>query len=203
MLPKTNHTCVPWPNSLWNIDGHHSLIRCKFVVHGCIDGKSRKIMFLCCNLNNLAETVWTFFLDSIIENGGHWPFRIRVDYGVENVLICEEMVNKRGLYSSSFIAGPSTRNQRIGRLWRDVFCCALVTFYYTFYELEQNGVLNLEKEFHMFILHTIFLPRINHCLMEFKALYNIHKYGQLKTTVLQTKAKIPQHHFHSQNKIML
>ena len=31
---------VPWPNSLWHIDGHHSLIRWGFVVHGCIDGFS-------------------------------------------------------------------------------------------------------------------------------------------------------------------
>jgi len=29
---------VPWPNSLWHIDGHHSLIRWGFVVHGCVDG---------------------------------------------------------------------------------------------------------------------------------------------------------------------
>ena len=35
---------VPWPNSLWHIDGHHSLIRWQFVIHGCIDGKSRKII---------------------------------------------------------------------------------------------------------------------------------------------------------------
>eukprot|EP00794_Sanderia_malayensis_P008493 gene8493-9400_t len=25
---------VPWPNSLWHMDGHHSLIRWKFVIHG-------------------------------------------------------------------------------------------------------------------------------------------------------------------------
>ena len=37
---------VPGPNSLWYIDGHHSIIRWKFVVHGCIDGFSRWIMYL-------------------------------------------------------------------------------------------------------------------------------------------------------------
>ena len=36
---------VPWPNSLWHIDGHQALIRWKFVIHGCCDGKSRKFMF--------------------------------------------------------------------------------------------------------------------------------------------------------------
>jgi hypothetical protein len=45
---------VPWPNSLWHLDGHHSLIRWKFVIHGCIDGFSRRIMFLKCISNNLS-----------------------------------------------------------------------------------------------------------------------------------------------------
>ena len=29
---------VPGSNSLWHIDGHHSLIKWRFVVHGGIDG---------------------------------------------------------------------------------------------------------------------------------------------------------------------
>ena len=29
---------VPSPNSLWHIDGHHSLVNWGFVVHGVIDG---------------------------------------------------------------------------------------------------------------------------------------------------------------------
>lgn len=46
---------VPWPNSLWHVDGHHALIRRRFVVHGCFDGKSRKTVFLKCCTNNLAD----------------------------------------------------------------------------------------------------------------------------------------------------
>ena len=57
---------VPWPNSLWHIDGHHSLVRWKFVIHGCIDGFSCKIMFLQCNTNNKALTVLQLFLESLI-----------------------------------------------------------------------------------------------------------------------------------------
>ena len=45
--------------------------------------------------------------------------RIRVDQGVENVLVCEAMVEKQGEGRASFIAGPSTHNQRIERLWCD------------------------------------------------------------------------------------
>ena len=94
-------------------DGHHYLIRWKFVIHGCIDGKSRKIMYSHCSTNNLAETVLELFLSSINDNWGLWPSRIRVDYGVENVLICESMIAKRGHGRGNFIAGSSTRNQRI------------------------------------------------------------------------------------------
>ena len=39
------NTALRWgalvSNSLWHIDGHRALIRWKFVVHGCCDGKSR------------------------------------------------------------------------------------------------------------------------------------------------------------------
>ena len=119
---------VPWPNSLWHLDGHHSLIRWNLVVHGCIDGFSRRIIFLQCSSNNLSNTVLSFFLDAIETDGGLWPSRIRVDKGVENVLVCDAMVEARGEGRGSFIAGPSTHNQRIERLWREVFRCVLHFF---------------------------------------------------------------------------
>ena len=166
---------VPWPNSLWHIDGHHSLIRWQFVIHGCIDGKSRKIMFLKCSTNNRAETVLSLFLDAIGEHGGIWPSRVRVDHGVENVLVCEAMVAKQGADRGSFIAGSSTRNQRIERLWRDVFRCVAVAFYYAFYAMEQTGILDVENPIHLFALHLVYLPRINYALEELKKLYNDHR----------------------------
>ena len=36
---------VTWPNSLWHIDGHHSLIRWQFVIHGCCDPNLEKSCF--------------------------------------------------------------------------------------------------------------------------------------------------------------
>lgn len=104
---------VPWANSLLHLDGHHSLIRWSMVIHGCIDGFSRRIIYIYCSSNNLASTVLNLFLDAIEKDGGIWPSRIRVDHGVENVLVCEAMVETRGEGRASFIAGPSTHNQRI------------------------------------------------------------------------------------------
>ena len=166
---------VPWPNSLWHLDGHHSLIRWKLVIHGCIDGFSRRIMYLSCSSNNLSETVLELFLNAINSDGDLWPSRIRVDQGVENVLVCDAMVKARGEGRGSFIAGPSTHNQRIERLWRDVFRCVCHLYYYTFYAMESTGILQVNEPVHLFALHLVFIPRINKALNEFLEAFNHHR----------------------------
>lgn len=55
------HYSVPGPRSLWHLDGNHKLIRWEFVIHGCVDGFSRRIMFLKCSTNNKAVTVLQLF----------------------------------------------------------------------------------------------------------------------------------------------
>ena len=150
---------VPWPNSLWHIDGHHSLIRWGFVVHGCIDGFSRMIIFLRCSTNNRADTVMSAFQRAVQQFGV--PSRVRGDHGGENIEVARFMVRERGEGRGSFIAGPSTRNQRIERLWREVFRCVSFLFYGVFYSLEEKGYLNVNNPAEMFLLHFIFLPRID------------------------------------------
>lgn len=104
---------VPGPNSLWHVDGHHSLIRWGFVIHGGIDGFSRLITFLYCSTNNCASTVTELFCRAIALFGV--PSRVRSDRGGENVGVCELMIRTRGLDRGSHIAGSSVRNQRIER----------------------------------------------------------------------------------------
>ena len=93
---------------------------------------------------------------------------------MENVLICDAMVEARGANRGSFIAGPSTRNQRIERLWRDVFRCVLHFFYYLFYGMEDSGLLDLNNPLHMFTLQLVFQPRISHALHEYSEAFNNH-----------------------------
>ena len=95
---------VSWTNSLWHLDGHHSLIRWGFVIHGCIDGFSRRVIFPSCS-NNLASTVLGLFENAIDQDGRLWPSRIRVDYGVENTAVGGAMVLGRGACRGSYIAG--------------------------------------------------------------------------------------------------
>ena len=47
---------VAHPNAVWHIDGHHKLIRWRFVIHAAIDGFSRSITYVKCADNNRAPT---------------------------------------------------------------------------------------------------------------------------------------------------
>jgi hypothetical protein len=57
MMPIRVNYWVPHPNAVWHIDGHHKLIKWGFVIHGAIEGYSRRIMFLKVAANNYASTV--------------------------------------------------------------------------------------------------------------------------------------------------
>ena len=98
------------------------------------------------------------------------PSRVRSDKGGENILVCHFMVSVRGV-GRSHIAGCSTRNQRIERLWRDVFRCVASTYHALFHAV---GVLDPDNEIDLFALHCLYLPRINNSLEEFTKAWNKH-----------------------------
>ena len=159
-------------NSLWHIDSNHKVIPWKFVLHGCIDGHSRAIIYLKCFPNNLASTTLNCFIEGVSKFGA--PLRVRGDRGTENVDVARYIVEIRGTNRGSFIAGRSVHNQRIERLWSDVN--RVVNAYYKdlFISMENAEILDEHDETDLCALHFIYLPRIQASLDEFTSQWNNH-----------------------------
>ena len=163
---------VPSSNYLWHIDGLHCLIRWKIVIHGGIDGYSRRIVYLSASSNNRADTVCGLFRGAVAECG--WPSRVRSDKGGENVDVARAMLSVRGTGRKSHITGSSVHNQRIERLWRDTFRCVGQLYYALFYNMEDSGLLDVNTEKDIFAVQFVFLPRINNQLTHFANAWNCH-----------------------------
>ena len=94
-----------------------------FCVHGCIDGSSRRIMWLeVASTNNDPRFVAKYFLDTIRQINGA-PSIVRADYGTENVKVAgiQRFLRRDGTDScagiNSFMYGKSVSNQRIETWW--------------------------------------------------------------------------------------
>ena len=75
---------TPDPNFAWHVDGYDKLKDFGFPIHGCIDGFSRKILWLFVSrTNNDPRVTAAFYLDCVREQGGS-PVILIADPGSEN-----------------------------------------------------------------------------------------------------------------------
>ena len=106
----------PGPNAVWHADGYDKLKPYGFPVHGCIDGWSRKLLWLVVTRsNNSPDNIGSYFLDEVKTCGG-CPCELVTDLGTENKIMASMQAFFRDDENAhKYVASP--RNQRIEGYW--------------------------------------------------------------------------------------
>lgn len=114
--------CVQGPNYLWHVDGYDKLKPYGFCIHGCIDGFSRRIIWLDVGTTNNDPSIVAYYYLQSIEQLQGTPAIIRGDLGTENSTLAfiQPFLRRHGTDSAqqtSFRYGRSVSNQRIEAWW--------------------------------------------------------------------------------------
>jgi hypothetical protein len=110
------------PNFVWHLDGYDKLKPFGLCISGCIDGFSRKIIWMnVYRTNNNPKVIGGYFLEAVRLLRG-CPKLVRGDYGTENKLVCDfQMFLRRNCTDNAagrcYLDGASTCNQRIESWW--------------------------------------------------------------------------------------
>ena len=104
------------PNDTWHVDGYDKLKPYGFPIHGCIDGFSRKIIWLkVCRTNNDPKIPASFFIQSV-QHFKFCPSKVQTDCGTENGILAALQCALVGS-ADAHRYGNSPSNQRIENWW--------------------------------------------------------------------------------------
>lgn len=168
------------PNFCVHLDGWDKLKPFGISIHGCVDGFSRRILWLrACNSNKNPEYISRFYIDYIKEINGV-PVVVYADRGTENCIVRDLQYALRWNHQdplqglSSFRYGSSYRNTSIERFWRCLReMCGNFWINY-FKDMDYLGVFDTSDVVHLECARYCFLPIINRELYRVIQHWNEH-----------------------------
>jgi hypothetical protein len=150
------------PNAVWHLDGYDKLKPYGLCISGCIDGFSRKMIWLnVYHTNNDPRVIGGYFLEAVTVYDG-CPLSVRGDFGTENTYVKEFQRLLRINTNSCrppYIDGASTLNQRIESWWGYLRRQCVQYWIEFFQQLQSQGNFNgdfLDKS----LVQFCFMPTI-------------------------------------------
>ncbi|XP_041839948.1 uncharacterized protein LOC121638921 isoform X1 [Melanotaenia boesemani] len=177
-IPRRNYISRG-PNDTWHIDGNDKLKFFGLWIHLCIDGFSRKVIWLKVGISNRRPAfVGRYFYDAVVEQGG-CPSLIRGDRGKENLVVGEMQVafHLRRLGNRAkecFRMGKSVHNQRAEFFNSVLKKTWIKKWLSTFETMMSNNILELDNPVHINCLQYTYLPLLQEDLKTEQMMWNNH-----------------------------
>ena len=165
------------PADIFHIDGNDKLKKWGFPIHGCVDGFSRKIMWLVASTTNNDPLVVANHFLHCIRIHGIAPRLLRMDRGNENIY-CQDIQTFFTGNESSYLYAASTHNQRIEALWSRLKKFRISWWIQFFTAMEKHGLFKPSLEIHKEVLLFCFMPVIQSELNEFTRTWNMRNVRQ-------------------------
>ncbi|XP_065887587.1 uncharacterized protein [Dysidea avara] len=168
------------PNYIWHLDGYDKLSPYGLTIHGCIDGYSRKLIWLKLSpTNHDPKVISRHYLESIETIKG-CPRVVRADHGTENCLVAKCHIAFRMDHEDclsgarSFIYGPSTANIRIEAWWSQLRRFKTNWWIDLCKGLQSEGLYDHSNTIHRYTLAFSFANLLQKDLDSFAADWNSH-----------------------------
>ena len=161
------------PNYAWHCDGYDKLKPYGFPVHGCIDGYSRKILWLyVTKSNNFPSNIAAYYLEAVSMFGG-CPVKLITDAGTENGTMAGiHSFFRNDPDSHRFV--PSPRNQRIECWWSFLRRSNASWWMNHFKDLCDDGIVDLNVQMEKELLWFCYAEVLQRNLDEVKNHWNSH-----------------------------
>ncbi|KAL2087589.1 uncharacterized protein LOC109138370 [Larimichthys crocea] len=168
------------PNFVWHIDSYDKLKPYGICLNGCIDGFSRKVMWLrAARTNSDPKVIGGYFVETLERCGG-CPRLVRTDMGTENVVVRDiqrylrrDDVDDRAA-ERSYVTGASTANQRIESWWGVMRKQGIEPWITAVGELKDEGFFSgdfVDKALSQFCFMSI----IQELLNDIQGVWNAHR----------------------------